>query len=318
VALEQDGIEAPGGVGARLRGARERAGLSPIEAAERLHLDTVVLHALEADRFEQLGAPVYVRGYIRHYADLVKESPAELEDLYGASAHAGHPPDLTHIPRAERERFSRTLLAPGIVIVVAVALLGMGWWIAGTLSRGVKVRRVAVAAIVSPAPDTKAAATGTASRTAPRSRAAAQSLPSAASSIPKPLPATSPPPTSAASPAAATASLAMHFSQDSWTEVYDATGKRLFYNIGMAGSTRTVTGVPPMRVVLGNAPAVSLELDGRPVAVPGIARNKLAEFRVSASGQVARLWRRRPAAGTKPGANTLAGAGTAESQDSRP
>ena len=332
MAFEQDGIEVPGGVGARLRSARERAGLSPLEAAERLHVDTVVLQALEAERFEQVGAPVYVRGYIRHYADLVKESPAELEELYGTSGHAARAPDLTHIPRAEREKFSRTLLVPGIVVVAAVALLGMGWWIAGALSRGVKVRPISVAAIVSPLPITHTAATPAASPAAPPSQAATQRTPvnvrsplkaviaSVASSAP-----------AGGAPAVAMASLAMHFSQDSWTEVYDATGKRLVYNIGFAGSTRTVKGVPPLRVVLGNAPAVSLELDGRPIAIPHAARNRLLEFRVSASGRLARLGRRpdgahgrgtepevTPVAGTGLGSNTVAGAGTAESNASRP
>jgi cytoskeleton protein RodZ len=147
----------------------------------------------------------------------------------------------------------------------------MGWWIAGVLSRGVKVRRVAVAAIMRPVP-------------APSGIGAVNAATGGA-------------------PAAAMVSLAMHFSQDSWTEVYDATGKRLLYDTGSAGSTRTVSGVPPLRVVLGNAPAVSLKLDGEPLTVPDLARNRLSTFQVSASGRVARLGDRR---------------GHDASQDSRP
>jgi cytoskeleton protein RodZ len=299
VALGQDGVEQPAGVGARLRGARERAGLSLVSAAEKLHVDAAVLDALEAEKFEQLGAPVYVRGYLRHYADLVRESPAELEELYGASGHAARMPDLTHIPRAERERFSSTLLLPGIVVVLAVALIGMGWWIAGALSRGAKMRRVAAAAMVrpmagSPNLDRAAAAQGRAGFMAVRPSQAV----------------------------GASVSLEMRYSADSWTEVYDAAGKRLLYDLARAGSTRKVEGKPPLRVVLGNASAVSLELDGRPVATPDAASDTLSEFLVSASGRVARV-HRRPAgaqgqgAGPKaiPGPETLAGSGAANNEN---
>ncbi|MGH8149538.1 MAG: helix-turn-helix domain-containing protein, partial [Steroidobacteraceae bacterium] len=153
----EEADEARGGVGARLRSARERAGLSAIQAAEKLHVDTVVLKALEAEQFDELGAPVYVRGYIRHYADLVRESPAELDDLYGASGHAARLPDLTRVATAVvSNRSSSSLVVPGIVIVVAVALIGMGWWIAGTVSRAAKLRHGTLAA---PAPAAVAAAT---------------------------------------------------------------------------------------------------------------------------------------------------------------
>lgn len=152
MASRQDGVEGPGGVGARLKSARERAGLSAVQAAEKLHVDTVLLQALEADRFDALGPPVYVRGYIRHYADLVRESPEELESLYGASGHAARQPDLTHIPRPAPERFSSKLLVPGIVIVAAIALIGISWWIAGELHRTSKAREITAASVVLSAP----------------------------------------------------------------------------------------------------------------------------------------------------------------------
>jgi cytoskeleton protein RodZ len=79
----------------------------------------------------------------------------------------------------------------------------------------------------------------------------------------------------------------MHFAEDSWAEVYDARGERLFYDVGPADSTRMVSGTPPLRVVLGNPAGVTLELDGRPVSIPGGAqRNMSIEFRIARSGRV--------------------------------
>jgi cytoskeleton protein RodZ len=56
------------GIGARLRAARERRGLTVLQAAEKLHLDARVLEGLEVGNFEPLGAAVYVRGHLRRYA----------------------------------------------------------------------------------------------------------------------------------------------------------------------------------------------------------------------------------------------------------
>ena len=58
-------------IGERLRAGRERSGLSIPAAAEKLHLDPKVIEALEADRFAEVGASVYVRGHLKRYADFV-------------------------------------------------------------------------------------------------------------------------------------------------------------------------------------------------------------------------------------------------------
>ena len=50
------------GIGTRLRAAREKKGLTLLQAAERLHLDSRILEWLEAENFAALGAPVYARG----------------------------------------------------------------------------------------------------------------------------------------------------------------------------------------------------------------------------------------------------------------
>ncbi len=291
-----EGVGARGGVGARLRSARERSGLSLIQAAEKLHIDPGTLEALEAERFEQLGAPVYVRGYIRHYANLVGEPEAPLQESYAASEHAARMPDLTRFPRAETATPSSPLLFPGIVVVVAVALIGTAWWISGNLT-GSKVQRGGVVFSVRPAGG-GGAAVGV--PVAGQGRVTGAVGPS---KIPAgPLQTTAAPSQTTAAPSQSSAGLSqqapagphlklsaltLRFSEDSWTEVYDARGERLFYDVGFAGSTRTVRGVPPLRIVLGNPPEVALQLDGRSVAVPGVPRNVMTEFRVARSGRVA-------------------------------
>lgn len=117
-------------VGARLQAARERAELSLAQAAELLHVDPGVIQALETENFSALGPAVYVRGHLRHYAELVKESAPELLGLYAASPHAAPPPDLTRMPHAKQGSSWRgALVTTGIAVVIGVGLIGSIRWI---------------------------------------------------------------------------------------------------------------------------------------------------------------------------------------------
>ncbi len=88
------------GIGSRLRAAREKKGLTVLQAAERMHVDARTLESLEAEDFAALGAPVYARGHLRHYAELVDESAPELQQLYADATRATPAqPDLTRIAR---------------------------------------------------------------------------------------------------------------------------------------------------------------------------------------------------------------------------
>lgn len=81
--------------------------------------------------------------------------------------------------------------------------------------------------------------------------------------------------------------MTLHYSADSWTEVYDATGARLFYDVGAANSVRTVVGTPPLRVVLGNASGVNVEFNGHSTVVTKFARpDGSAQFSINRSGRV--------------------------------
>ena len=125
-----------GGLGARLRAGRERRGLSIVQAAEKLHTDAHVLDALEAEQFGDLGAPVFVRGHIRRYAELVGESALELQGLYAASAHASARPDLTRVPKADPGKPPPSRLVPGMAVVVGVALIGIIGWVLNAVNSG--------------------------------------------------------------------------------------------------------------------------------------------------------------------------------------
>jgi cytoskeleton protein RodZ len=120
-----------GAIGKQLRAARERMGLGVSQAAEQLHVDEKVIDALETGRFQALGAPVYVRGHLRHYAELLGEQSASgrYESLQQVL------PDLTALPHLPAQR-----VVPGrrwpLVLFAVLLLLGVAvWWAMGVKSR---------------------------------------------------------------------------------------------------------------------------------------------------------------------------------------
>jgi len=115
------------GIGTRLQSARERKGLTILQAAERLHVDAGILESLEAENFSALGAPVFVRGHLRHYAELIGEPPVELQQLYSNTSRTVQP-DLTRIPRPEPPDLRR-LFVPAVAVVIGFALAGTAWWV---------------------------------------------------------------------------------------------------------------------------------------------------------------------------------------------
>ena len=259
------------GIGARLRGARERRGLTVLQAAEKLHVDARVLEALEAGNFAALGALVYVRGHLRHYAELLGEPPPELAGVYAAAPG----PDLTRIPHREPDRQS-SLVLPALIVLGVFAGVGLLWWVV-TLP-GVKPQAVTAQ---QPAGAAQAPGASYAGQTAPAGPLAQPGVLAAPAG-------TRLAEATGAAPAPGEARLALKFSDVSWVEVYDAGGRRLLEGLGAPDSARTLSGAPPLRVVLGNAPAVAMQLNGRPLTLDGLVhRDHSARFVVGADGRVA-------------------------------
>ena len=116
-------------IGEQLRSARERMGMSSTQAAERLHVDASMIDALETGTFKALGAPVFVRGHLRRYAELLGEPDSALQTQDASLEESSVPPDLTLVPHLPSQP-SRGLRARWPLIVLAVALLvaAVVWW----------------------------------------------------------------------------------------------------------------------------------------------------------------------------------------------
>lgn len=272
------GPDTPGGM---LRAQRERRGLSVQHAAEEMHLDVRVIEAIEQNRFLTLGAPVYAKGHLRKYAALVGLSPATVLERY--EALSGTPTVPTPIPaaiatpvRAERRRIPRLPLL--IVVAIAVAA-GLAWLVLELLRSGISDNTA-----------TSALPAATAPQPVVNEPIAQSPAPAAAAIAPTPtLPRKAEESRQGATGAVATAGevrVRLQFSESSWAEIYDATGKRLMFDMGAAGRSRTIAGVPPLRVNLGLASAVSMQVDEQPIVVPRRAGQDRTKFLIEADGSV--------------------------------
>ena len=82
------------------------------------------------------------------------------------------------------------------------------------------------------------------------------------------------------SPLAAGHKLVLELDRESWTEVQDARGAKLYYALAAAGQIINVAGEPPFRVVLGNAPDVEVFYNGKPFDFTPWSHGGVARFTV--------------------------------------
>jgi len=120
------------GLGERLRSARKARALTLEQAAFSIRLEASVLRALEDERYEVLGAAVFVRGHLKAYARLLGLSEESILAAYRASdPNADAPPTVT------RELEKPLTTPPGpIAIGLAVAFAIVALLVLYALSGG--------------------------------------------------------------------------------------------------------------------------------------------------------------------------------------
>lgn len=296
-------------LGAELRAARERRGLSLHQASQELHIGDAILDALERGDYSTLGAPIFVRGHLRGYARLLGLGEEEVLARYEQQQDKPAPPPLvTQKLDSGMRRASPWIFS--LLVAVALCVLAVAWWmhrdqlignqivqhtapVATTTSRPMPVPLqssqpatppVGEMALKNPAPAAKHAAEPPPVQVAANlqrhvNKPVVLPLPSAAhatvSAVQKPAA------QQAGSGERALTRVEFVLNQASWIEVYDASGKRLYYDLAPAGENVHVSGAGPLQVFLGNSPGVSIQLDGKQFnQTPFTRADNTARFRL--------------------------------------
>lgn len=305
--------EQSNGPGPRLKAAREAAGLDLARVASQLHISTDQVEALEADRFDQFPARVFVRGYLRNYARLVGLSAdgvlARFEDVW---------PEGQGSAPLRRVGSQRPQVSSGHGIVRAVSwalLLGLGvlffvWW-AGYLQdhdgspdavapstddasepAGLEMPPIALTedgslplpppptASLDPTsvPDEPSDTQSTATTVEPSDEisAVAETDTGAADAQPaEPEP---------AAPVLAP-QVVLSLTGPCWVSIRDSSGDYRLVGQYNAGFREVLGGTPPYRIRLGNAPVATLTVDGQPVDLAAHQRGQVARLTLNPGAQ---------------------------------
>jgi len=247
-------------LGERFRAAREARGLSLSDVAEQIRIRSVYLAAIEDENWSAIGAPVYIRGFLRTYARFLGLDPEEVVTEFNAlSGKAGAPAPVPSAPvppvgRVTESSSSRNL-SPVIWIasLVAVALIAFVVYNELTWHRtnaGGSEQLAAASAAPSPLPST----TGV---------AAAADGASDGSPGPSGAPSAAPSP----SPRLIAKTLEVRLSAPSWLRV-TVDGNVSMEGTFPAGTAKQFHGKTAM-LRIGNAGGVEILVDGKDVGKLG-------------------------------------------------
>lgn len=230
-------------IGQVLVAARLAAEQSVEEVSAETSVRVPIIHAIEEDDFSRCGGDVYARGHIRSIARAVGLDADALVARYDAECEGKARPAMPlPLPVFEAERMRSERRRPNwagamvAAIVVTAAVIGFN------LESG-KTKETAAAA---DAPSVK---------------------PSAAA---KPVVRPKPKPAVPKAPPAGQVSVKISAdSGDSWLEVKTSAGKTLFRNDLAKGATQTFNDPKQLKVIMGDAGAIHLWVNGKDLGTPG-------------------------------------------------
>lgn len=269
-------------IGRTLKALREAQNLTLADIAARLHLDPRVIAAIEADNHDALPAALYVRGYLRGYARIVGANPEQVVGVYNEQAPSA-PPEI--IPEINRPLQLTSEDTPVRIATVAVALLLTAllaiWWEANYRARPRPAPAPAPTAAGVPDPKTQlplsqldysyAVVTHPATAYFPGAEAPGTGDPGAGM-----IGDTATPPGSPLPPG--TGQIMFRATTESWLEVTDGSGERIYMDFVHGGESVTLTGQAPFEVLLGYAPGVTVEFQGRIIDTERFTRAGVARF----------------------------------------
>jgi cytoskeleton protein RodZ len=270
-------------VGSYLRNLRERQGVSLEELARVTRVLYRHLEALEADDLPALPAPVFTKGFIRAYCQMLGVAPDEALALYDPQSKEGHPaapapvPSPTPAPRVHAAAaepgtprgHGAVLVSFALLVVLGVALFAFTVAFQSGQEAGVG-QRSPVASAPPPPPEASPEPSPVVEPPAPSPPPPAK--PSVGAQPGGAPPSVATPAVAASAPAAPRAAatsassyrLVARTTETTWMRVRTEDGRTIEETIP-ANEVREWVSNYPFVLSIGNAGGVILELNGRPI-----------------------------------------------------
>lgn len=237
-------------VGRALAQARLAADLTVDEVSARTRVRVPIVHAIEQDDFSRCGGDFYARGHIRLLAKAVGADPEALVAQYDAEHGSPEPAPPAQLFEAERYRPERRRpnWTAAMVAAIAVVIAFVGFNLFRGSVEGADRPVAGKPSAASPSTSTQSKGAQRPSKPAPSD--------SAIAAVPRDK-----------------VTVKLTAANDkSWVSVTGASGKSLFQNVLQARASKTFTDDRRIRVVVGNAGAVRMFVNGKdlgPAGKPG-------------------------------------------------
>jgi cytoskeletal protein RodZ len=229
-------------IGETLTVARERAGISVEQVAAATRLRQTLVRAIEHDDYGLCGGDFYARGHIRNIARTLGVDPEPLVAEFDAS-HVEEPaPKASEVFESEKVRSERR--GPNwSAAMAAVLVLVVVYGVAQSLTGGPRQDPGPIAG--SPEPSV------------------GSSAPLAVS------PSSSSDPSAVAQAPRDRVTVQVRAVGRSWVQASTAGGKQLFQGVLQTGEVRSFTDKTRIKLIVGNAGAITLTVNGTKVGSPG-------------------------------------------------
>lgn len=224
-------------LGTEIRDARERAGFSVAKIAEITRIRETLIKDIESDQFESCGGNAYARGHIRTIAKVLNLNADLLIEKFAQTT-------------GDFDRPMVDLLEENNVIKQRAPRPAISFKALASVAAGVVALLIAVPAVISLFPNE------TTSPLAPSSQGLAPSTTEQNSQV-------------VASATSGVSLVVSGITGKSWIGIQDASGTQIFSGSIKAGEVKSFSEDQFIHAIIGNAAAVSLNVNGQEIGTPG-------------------------------------------------
>ena len=224
-------------LGTEIRAARERAGLTIANVAEITRIRETLIRQIEADDFSSCGGNAYARGHIRTISKVVAINADELISKFA---------ELT----GDFDRPMIDMLEENNVVKVHAPRRQISYKTLATVAAGV------VAALIAIPAGSSLISTNKTATVAPSSQVVAPSTTKQNSLV-------------VATKTTGVSLVVSGISGKSWIGIQDASGAQLFSGSIKVGDSMSFSDNQLLQITIGNAAAVSLNVNGQDIGTPG-------------------------------------------------
>lgn len=261
----------PQSLGQHLRQARESQGRSLEEVSQQLKFSVSQLRALEEGQLDGFSSPVILRGALKNYARLLDLDMNELMAQLDVLIPAAVPRSNSPIRSTPVEVRNPSTFPVGRVLLALLLIGGLGaggWW--GWQHQ--QQLQQWWASFHQPAASAAAASGVDLEVNLPPS---SEGEPAVGAAAPLDVSASG---VAASSPLEGGKQLVLLTEEAAWIEVFDGKGGKLYSQLTPPHQTVTLSGIPPLKLKVGNAGHVKLEYNGQPIDLQPFVQANVARL----------------------------------------